>query len=63
MHITVCAGYLGLCKRVRFLRGLRIWVGHELIVYSEPPARIDRLALTNGRGLRLLNISHKDKCM
>lgn len=46
MHITVCARYLGLCKRVRFLRGLRIWVGHELIVYNEPPARIDRFAHT-----------------
>lgn len=42
MHITVRAGYLGLCKPVRFLRGLRIWVGHEVIVYNEPPARIDR---------------------
>ena len=25
----------GLCKQVRFLRGLRIWVGHEVIVYNE----------------------------
>lgn len=25
----------GLCKRVRFLRGLRIWVEHEVIVYNE----------------------------
>lgn len=38
MHIYICMYmYIDrwLCKQVRFLRRLRIWVGHELIVYNE----------------------------
>jgi len=54
------AAQSGLCKRVRFLRGLRIWVGHGVIVYNEPP--LDRWARAHSMSaFRILRVKARER--